>query len=231
MNRLVAVPLGILSFALLAFFCIRIQAPQIEQDVMARSRDRLSENQLPTNGLSVDGRDVILRGVAGTPEVSDRAVSLVESVYGVRVARVEAQPVAGLRAEVTAQPQVTLAQTAQAKLDMLLQNKVVEFDPASARLTPIGRQVLDEVAAVLATVPATKCAISGHTDSIGLPEENQFLSDRRAIVTKEYLVSKGIPADRLTAKGYGAAKPAATNDTEEGRQRNRRIEFRLEGGN
>lgn len=68
--------------------------------------------------------------------------------------------------------------------------------------------------------------IEGHTDNTGAPEANQSLSEKRAAAVKAYLVSTfGIADSRLEAKGFGASKPAASNDTPEGRQQNRRVEL------
>ena len=67
--------------------------------------------------------------------------------------------------------------------------------------------------------------IGGHTDSRGGDAYNMDLSQRRAETVINYLISKGVPADRLTAKGYGEAQPVASNDTDEGRFQNRRVEL------
>ena len=67
--------------------------------------------------------------------------------------------------------------------------------------------------------------VAGHTDSTGAEEYNQGLSERRANSVKDYLVSKGVQAQRLQAKGYGESMPVASNDTKEGRAENRRVEL------
>ncbi len=83
---------------------------------------------------------------------------------------------------------------------------------------------LKEVADFMEKYPDTKAVIEGHTDSIGSKTYNQKLSQRRAEATREYLVNRlNINADRLTAKGMGEEEPVASNDTEEGRAKNRRI--------
>ena len=69
--------------------------------------------------------------------------------------------------------------------------------------------------------------IAGHTDNVGSAEFNLRLSLDRASAVRAYLVENGIAAKRLVAKGYGSTKPKATNDTEEGRQQNRRTEFAI----
>ena len=69
--------------------------------------------------------------------------------------------------------------------------------------------------------------MSGHTDNVGDKKSNQLLSENRAKAVYDYLVKNGIPADRLTTKGYGDTQPIANNDTEAGRAENRRTEFKV----
>jgi len=85
--------------------------------------------------------------------------------------------------------------------------------------------VLEEVARIMKEHPDVQVEIHGHTDSIGSDESNQSLGLKRADAVKQYLVNKGVEADRLIPKTFGEAKPIDTNDTELGRARNRRIEF------
>jgi len=101
----------------------------------------------------------------------------------------------------------------------------VLFDFDKATLRPEAIVVLNEAAALLKTHDRVVVEIAGHTDSVGSEEYNQGLSERRAESVREYLVSQGITATRLTARGYGELQPVATNDTEEGRQLNRRVEM------
>ena len=75
--------------------------------------------------------------------------------------------------------------------------------------------------------PKMKIEISGHTDNKGSDEYNQKLSENRAKSVVDYLVEKGITQDQLIFKGYGETKPIASNDTDEGQQLNRRIEFEI----
>ena len=69
--------------------------------------------------------------------------------------------------------------------------------------------------------------VEGHTDNQGTPEYNQRLSDARANSVMAYLVKQGVEAGRVTAEGFGLTKPIATNDTDDGRQKNRRVEFHI----
>lgn len=73
----------------------------------------------------------------------------------------------------------------------------------------------------------SKLSVAGHTDATGAAEYNQGLSEKRAISVKDYLVSQGVSASRLTTKGFGQTKPVAPNNTLEGRQKNRRVEITI----
>jgi outer membrane protein OmpA-like peptidoglycan-associated protein len=76
--------------------------------------------------------------------------------------------------------------------------------------------------------PDATIVISGHTDNVGSDEDNRTLSQKRAQSVKDWLVEKGINAGRMKVVGKGEAEPMATNDTEEGRAQNRRMEFLVE---
>jgi outer membrane protein OmpA-like peptidoglycan-associated protein/opacity protein-like surface antigen len=99
----------------------------------------------------------------------------------------------------------------------------VNFPNTTATLTPQDALILDSVVDILAKRPAFDVEIRGHTDGSGSEEHNLDLSQRRADAVRDYLVSKGIPADKLTAVGKGEAEPIADNDTADGRAQNRRV--------
>jgi outer membrane protein OmpA-like peptidoglycan-associated protein len=102
----------------------------------------------------------------------------------------------------------------------------IYFDFASAVITPESEPVLKEIAGVMSKNPGWKLKVEGHTDNIGGNAENLDLSRRRAAAVKEALVTKhGIAGSRLTTDGYGASRPKETNETLEGRARNRRVEL------
>lgn len=86
---------------------------------------------------------------------------------------------------------------------------------------------LNAVAELLKQNPSLRIELGGHTDNVGRSEANQKLSEQRAKSVYDYLVGKGIAANRLTYKGYGETQPVATNDTEEGRGENRRTEIKV----
>ena len=100
-----------------------------------------------------------------------------------------------------------------------------EFDKAEIR--PEYYSLLDEVAQTLKNSPDLRIEVQGHTCSIGTEAYNQGLSERRAKAVQMYLQDKGVDASRLEVQGYGESKPAFTNDTREGRQKNRRVQFEI----
>jgi outer membrane protein OmpA-like peptidoglycan-associated protein len=103
--------------------------------------------------------------------------------------------------------------------------KSVLFMQAKTDLLPESYDELDLVVSFLKTNPNIRIELSGHTDNRGVHDDNVRLSQQRVNAVKSYLVSKGIDAKRITGKGYGGTKPIASNDTEETRMMNRRVEF------
>jgi OOP family OmpA-OmpF porin len=103
--------------------------------------------------------------------------------------------------------------------------KGINFDYNKWDIKPEYNSLLDENAKVLEDNPTMKVEIQGHTDGIGSQGYNQPLSEKRAGSVKAYFESKGISADRITSRGFGKSKPIATNDTPEGRAKNRRIDI------
>ena len=101
----------------------------------------------------------------------------------------------------------------------------VNFDFDRAALLPDALGTLDADAAALKERGDVKVEIAGHTDSRGSDEYNMNLSQQRAEAVRNYLISKGIAAERLFAKGYGESQPVADNETDEGRYKNRRVEL------
>jgi outer membrane protein OmpA-like peptidoglycan-associated protein len=102
--------------------------------------------------------------------------------------------------------------------------KGVTFDTARATIRPESFPMLDVVAEFMAHKKSARLEISGHTDNVGNPKTNKKLSEDRAKACRNYLVGKGIDVGRITAIGYGDTKPVAPNDSDENRQKNRRIE-------
>jgi len=102
----------------------------------------------------------------------------------------------------------------------------VFFDTNSDKIRAESAPALKEIGDMLAQHPELKIRIEGHTDNVGNADANLTLSEKRALAVKAYLVNKlSVDAARLTSKGFGASKPVADNTTDEGRQKNRRVEL------
>lgn len=114
----------------------------------------------------------------------------------------------------------------------LLKNQTISFNNIgfelnSAKITASSRPTLDKLADSLNAQTDFNVEIAGHTDSSGSAEYNESLSDKRANSVREYLIEKGVAAERLTSRGYGEIDPVASNETAAGRAMNRRVEFRV----
>jgi outer membrane protein OmpA-like peptidoglycan-associated protein len=114
------------------------------------------------------------------------------------------------------------------KGDSIELRDTVQFQSGKALLLPASESLLDEVVAILNAHPElTKLSIEGHTDSQGSDKNNKSLSKARAQAVRDYFVGKGIVTGRLTAAGLGESKPIADNNTDDGRFKNRRVEFKV----
>ena len=105
----------------------------------------------------------------------------------------------------------------------------VHFDKGSARLRPEAYPQLDELARFLQAHPRLRVELAGHTDGTSRAETEIQLSRDRALAVRDYLVRKNIPKERFNIVGYGKSRPIADNETPEGQQKNRRVEFRILG--
>jgi outer membrane protein OmpA-like peptidoglycan-associated protein len=104
----------------------------------------------------------------------------------------------------------------------------VYFDPNKTNITPTAAKTLDRNGVILKENPNIKVEIGGHTDGQGAEKANQKISEKRALSAKKYIQDKfNIPDSRLVVKGYGTTKPIADNKTQEGRSKNRRVEFKI----
>lgn len=103
----------------------------------------------------------------------------------------------------------------------------VNFETNQAELQAGASAILDAAATALSARPELKVEVGGHTDNIGEDSYNQSLSQRRAETVRAYLVEKGVGTERLGAVGYGEASPLTSNDTNEGRASNRRVELKV----
>jgi OOP family OmpA-OmpF porin len=107
----------------------------------------------------------------------------------------------------------------------LLAKGKIRFEPGRASIDPDSAGLLDRLIEIAMRCPGANIDVAGHTDADGEDAFNQALSEKRAQAVTDYLVKAGLPAGRFTALGYGSSQPVASNDTDEGKAQNRRIEF------
>ncbi len=168
--------------------------------------------QISRGQLKIDGSTVSLRGEVANEALRQRIASNVAT---------------SLNPTYTVNNGLRVSAADQAVLDSTLANRTVEFESGQATLTPAGRAILDEMVAAMLKLKGRRIEVIGHTDSAGLRASNVSLSQARAATVKAYLASHGIAEELLTASGQGPDRPIASNDTADGRARNRRIEFRM----
>ena len=122
-----------------------------------------------------------------------------------------------------------ILETRESARGLIVNMSDVLFDVDKATLKPGAREKLAKVSGILLAYPGLTIQVEGHTDSTGSDSYNQQLSERRAQAVRDYLVSQRIPADTVTARGFGESMPVVTNDTAAGRQQNRRVELVVSG--
>ncbi|HUW28877.1 MAG TPA: OmpA family protein [Sulfuriferula sp.] len=134
----------------------------------------------------------------------------------------EPMPAPAAAPEPAPQPEPAIERPAP-QTKIILEGTNFDFDKATLR--PAGKAKLDENVKTLMAYPDINVEIAGYTDSIGTAKYNMGLSKRRAETVKKYMESKGVAASRMTTKGFGEAKPIASNKTAAGRAENRRVEI------
>jgi len=142
-------------------------------------------------------------------------------------AKAEAEK-ADLRAQLLNQLN-SILQTRDSARGLIVNMSDVLFDTGSYTLKPGAREKLAKISGILLAHPGLNLQIEGHTDSTGSDQFNQQLSEQRAGSVRDFLAEQGVPVSTITARGFGKTQPVASNDTPEGRQRNRRVELVLNG--
>ncbi|MEM6587488.1 MAG: OmpA family protein [Pseudomonadota bacterium] len=176
-----------------------------------------------SNGIvSVTPDALTVRGATGEADASTTISSLLSgklgegAVYDINVRyEEELDPVASM----------PTPQECEADINAIKDARKIQFEPGSARLGVTGKQIMDDIAEVLRDCGALNMEIAGHTDSQGRESMNQQLSQSRAQTILNELRLRRVLTGSITAVGYGESNPIADNDTEEGREANRRIEF------
>jgi outer membrane protein OmpA-like peptidoglycan-associated protein len=133
-----------------------------------------------------------------------------------------------LRTQLLAQFNAIL-QTRDTARGLIVNMSDVLFDTGKFSLRPLAREKLAKVAGIVSGHPGLRLDVEGHTDSVGGDDYNQQLSEQRGGAVRDYLTQQGMAAGSVTAKGFGKSQPVASNDTADGRQRNRRVEIVISG--
>jgi OOP family OmpA-OmpF porin len=182
--------------------------PQWSQIALASLQPNLKN--VTQGRLDISGANITLRGNV----TSDGMRSQLENQLG-----------QGLPTAYTVNNKLEVVAPEQAVVDKALANRIIEFQSGSTVLTPAGQGILNDMAIALNKVGGRSIRVIGHTDDQGVAATNLELSLARANAVKAYLIEKGLRTESLTVQGLGSTKPIADNATDEGRRRNRRIEF------
>lgn len=227
-------------YALLPWARDDVQA-NVERGVQAR----LLERGMPWVKTSVSGQHVLLSGTPPDAAAAEQALAAAREATcptwtGPRVCAVQVlgafaaplpaaatPPPAPPAPAVVAAPPAAAAQACEKSLASLLEGARIEFASGSAVIAARSAGLLDQLAAAARTCPG-RITIEGHTDNVGPAAMNKALSQARAEAVRQALAQRGLPAERMGAGGFGMERPAAPNETAEGRARNRRIEFKAE---
>src|SRR6185437_555351 len=132
-----------------------------------------------------------------------------------------------LKADVSVKPAAAPvdATVCQQLFSEVLGKGTIRFESGRSSLDPDSAGLLDRLVETALRCPTANIEVAGHTDADGDNTANQALSEKRAQAVVDYLVKAGLPASQFTATGYGSTQPVAANDSDEGKARNRRIEF------
>jgi outer membrane protein OmpA-like peptidoglycan-associated protein len=123
----------------------------------------------------------------------------------------------------------SILQTRDSARGLIVNMSDVLFDTGSYTLKPGAREKLAKISGIVLAHAGLSLQIEGHTDSVGGDDFNQQLSERRSESVRDFLGQQGVNPSSITARGFGKTQPVASNDTAEGRQRNRRVELVVNG--
>ncbi|MEM8560447.1 MAG: sodium/proton-translocating pyrophosphatase, partial [Bacteroidota bacterium] len=169
-------------------------------------------------GMDVDGTNVTLNGIVFSDDekaaIDADAEALLTAPFSYTSGIVVEEPSEDVLAAMNA-------------ISATLSEQTVEFATGTAQLTEASRATLNAIAANLAEYPELSITVEGHTDNTGSRDANDTLSQQRAQAVAGYLTEQGVDATRITAVGYGDARPVETNATDEGKAANRRVAFRV----
>jgi hypothetical protein len=223
LNR-TAIVFNLAAFVGISVLCISTQAPRMQGDILKRCQDTLLMHRIPIRGLSVDGRDVVLRGTPNSAITSDNTRLAIQAVLGVRSIRMEfisGTLDSGLDFPGTLDDRPALEpppnrqqQEAQARIDRVLQDHELTFKTDSAVLALESQPALDQIVAILVQTPGLVCEIRGYARQPREARQKWLLALQRALATEDYLESKGIADWRLSARAREIGEGTAGRPTD-----------------
>ena len=187
-----------------------------------------SSSAVVRDGLGDCVRTILWTEATALPECTAGTVKKSAPQAAVKPARViEAAPVAAPSPVVVVAPAATAMESRKAAMiETPVRLEGANFATGSSKLLKTAGNKLDEVVNAANQFPDIQLAVTGYTDNTGDAQKNLTLSQDRANAVKAYLVDKGVAADRISSKGFGADNPIADNATSTGRAKNRRVEVR-----
>lgn len=255
-SRIPFIPFGLIplgALVLLLLFGVTFFARSVEDTVIGATQKAIDAAGVPWATAWVSGQWVTLEGAPPSREAAARAIAAVReakagTLFGQAIpvtrvsekfvwtgdlaGRTEARPAAASSPTPSPSSEVSIVVPPAARdacnqsLAALLDTAKIEFAASSAVIAQSNDRLLDSLAEAAKVCPGA-VRIEGHTDSSGSATLNRSLSLRRAEAVRAALVERGVPAGRLFTEGFGASKPISDNTTDEGRERNRRIEIRM----
>lgn len=226
--------LPLLALVLLTLYAVTVFAQSIDDVVHTRARVALDREGMGWASVEVSGQNVLLRGAPPNPLEARRARQRAEGTtcptwLGERDCTVE---VRAQFSDVPAAPPASAsvrteeADACDRDFAALLSRSQVQFETGRATIPAESHPLLEKVAELARRCPG-RLSIEGYTDAVGSEEANLQLSQDRAAAVRQQLMQRGLPQDKLLTRSFGESRPLASNDTEEGRVRNRRIEFNV----
>jgi outer membrane protein OmpA-like peptidoglycan-associated protein len=210
------------------------QATQTAEDARRFAVSEHAEQQAEQERLAMAAKVAEAQKAAAASEAqkaqAERSLAAAESEaeQARRAAAMAEQEKAQIRAQLRQQLSAIMETRDDAR-GLIVSVAGLNFETGKATLLPAVREKLARISGILLSQPGLKLEVEGYTDSTGSDEFNQKLSQERAQAVKDYLTESGVPAAAIDARGFGKAKPIASNDTAEGRQQNRRVDIVVSG--
>jgi outer membrane protein OmpA-like peptidoglycan-associated protein len=213
----------------------KAEAVRMKQEAEQASQDAVRQRQEAEQARAAAQQQQQVAQAAAEQAARDRAAAVSQQraaeaeTEKARQAAAQAEAEkAQLRAQLLSQLN-SILQTRDSARGLIVNMSDVLFDTGSYTLKPGAREKLAKISGIVLAHPGLNLQIEGHTDSVGTDEFNQQLSERRADSVRDFLAEQGVPGSAISARGFGKTQPVASNDTAEGRQRNRRVELVVNG--